>query len=46
LADEEIEQMVRHLIEEHLTEDNRKAALEWLDRRTIYFEAAKRLGLV
>jgi len=40
MADEEIEEMVRRLIEEHLTEDDRKAALEWLDKRII------RLGLV
>jgi hypothetical protein len=44
-TDEEIEDMVRQLIEEHLAEENRKAALDWLDTRTIYYAAAKRLGL-
>jgi hypothetical protein len=45
MRDEEIEDMVRQLIEEHLAEENRKAALDWLDTRTIYYAAAKRLGL-
>jgi hypothetical protein len=36
MTDEEIEDMVRQLIEEHLSEENRKAALDWLDTRTIY----------
>jgi hypothetical protein len=37
--------LVRQLIEEHLAEENRKAALDWLDTRTIYYAAAKRLDL-
>jgi hypothetical protein len=30
---DEIEEMVRDLIEEHLADDDAKAALKWLDKR-------------
>jgi len=41
MTDKEIEDMVRPLIEEHLSEENRKAALDWLDTRTIYSRPRK-----
>jgi hypothetical protein len=44
--DEEIEVMVRELIEEHLTDnDVREAALRWLDERINAYQAMKDLGL-
>ena len=45
MADEEIEDMVRQLIEEHLDERARKAAIAWLDARIALFAARKELGL-
>ena len=45
--DEEIEVMVRELIEEHLTDDDiREAALRWLDERVDAYQAMKDLGLL
>jgi hypothetical protein len=45
MTDEKIEQIVRHLIEVQLDEDNRNAVLEWLEKRLLFYEAATRLGL-
>jgi hypothetical protein len=45
VTDEEIEDMVRQLIEEHVAEKNRKAALDWLVRGQFITRPAKRLGL-
>jgi hypothetical protein len=42
MTDEEIE---ASSLKMHLAEKNRKAALDWLDTRTIYYAAAERLGL-
>jgi hypothetical protein len=45
--DEEIEVMVRELIEEHLLDnDVRKAALAWLDKRVDAYQAMNDLGLL
>jgi hypothetical protein len=43
--DEEIEVMVRELIENHLTDD-REAALKWLDDRVDAYQAMRDLGLI
>ena len=45
--DEQIEVMVRELIENYLTDDDvREAALKWLDERVDAYQAMKDLGLV
>ncbi len=46
MTDDQIEEMVRELIEVHLDEETRKAALEWLDRLTVTYLAMVELGLV
>lgn len=38
--------MVRDLIEEHLAEEERTAALEWLDKRVTAYQGMVELGLV
>jgi hypothetical protein len=42
----EIEAIVRDLIEEHLADDVREAALDWFDNLTAVYRAARELGLV
>jgi hypothetical protein len=38
-AASDIEAMLRGLVEEHLAEDARKAALNWLEKRSITYQA-------
>jgi hypothetical protein len=45
MTDEEIEDVVRQPMEEHLAVENRKAALDWLDTRTIYYAGREKAGL-
>ena len=35
MSDDDIEAMLRGLVEEHLAEDARKAALNWLEKRSV-----------
>ncbi len=44
MTDDEIEEMVRELIEVNLDEENRKAALAWLDKRIITYQVMVELG--
>jgi hypothetical protein len=45
--DEEIEVMVRELIEEHLMDnDFRESSLAWLDKRVDAYQAMNDLGLL
>jgi hypothetical protein len=47
MSDDEIETMVRELINEHLTDDDeREAALNWLEKRVDAYEAMQDLGLL
>jgi hypothetical protein len=46
MTDDEIEELVRELIEVNLDEETRKAALEWLEKRTVTYQALSGLGLV
>jgi hypothetical protein len=46
MSDEEIEAMVRDLVEEHLADDVRAAALEWLERRSVAYQAMQALELL
>lgn len=45
MTDDEIEEMVRELIDLHLDEQARKAALEWLEKRDEVYRAVVGLGL-
>jgi hypothetical protein len=45
MSDEQVE-MVREIIEQHLADAPRKAALDWLDKRTLAYEAVRELGLL
>jgi hypothetical protein len=44
--DEDIETMVRHLIEVHLADDVRDAALDWLEKRANAYRDMQELGSV
>lgn len=46
MTDEDVETMVRDLIEEHLANDAREAALNWLEKRTVAYQAMQELGLL
>jgi hypothetical protein len=46
MDNDEVEAMIRHIIEEHLAEDSRKAALEWLEDRVVVFQAMREFGLL
>jgi hypothetical protein len=46
ISDDEIEDMVRDLIDNHFDDENRAAALEWLDKRIAVFKAMSELGLL
>jgi hypothetical protein len=46
MSDDDIEAMLRGLVEEHLAEDARKAALNWLEKRSITYQAMQNLGLL
>jgi hypothetical protein len=46
MSDDDIEAMLRGLVEEHLTEDARKAALNWLEKRSVTYQAMQNLGLL
>jgi hypothetical protein len=45
-GDEQIEELIRHLIEVNLDEETKKAALEWLERLTLHNSVLVELGLV
>jgi hypothetical protein len=44
--DDDIETMVRHLIEVHLADDVRDAALDWLEKLANAYKDMQELGLV
>jgi hypothetical protein len=46
ISDDEIEDMVRDLIDNHFDDENRAAALEWLNKRIALFQAASELKLL
>jgi hypothetical protein len=46
MTDDQIEEMVREPIEVNLDEETRKAALEWLEKRTVVYRAVVELGLI
>jgi len=46
MSDDDIEAMLRDLVEEHLAEDARKAALNWLEKGSITYQAMQNLGLL
>jgi hypothetical protein len=46
MNDDQIEDMVRDLIEQHVADPDRKAALKWLTSHAIVYKASARLGLV
>jgi hypothetical protein len=46
MSDDDIEAMLRDLVEEHLADDARKAALNWLEKRSITYQAMQNLGLL
>ena len=46
MSDDQIEAMIRDLVEINLDEDARAAAVEWLDKHTICYTAAVELGLI
>jgi hypothetical protein len=46
LDDAAIETMVRNLIQEHLADDAREAALNWLEKRVGVYLAVQDLGLL
>ena len=41
-----MEAMLRGLVEQHLAEDARKAALNWLEKHSITYQAMQNLGLL
>jgi hypothetical protein len=45
-SDDDIEAMLRGLVEEHLAEEVRKAALNWLEKCSIIYQAMQNLGLL
>jgi L-ribulose-5-phosphate 3-epimerase UlaE len=46
MTDDAIEAMIFDLIEIHLDEDNRKAAIEWLQKRVATYSAMAEHGLI
>jgi hypothetical protein len=46
MSDDDIEAMLRDLVEEHLAEDARKAALNWLEKRSVTYKTTQSLGLL
>ncbi|QIG96799.1 hypothetical protein [Bradyrhizobium sp. 6(2017)] len=46
MEDEEIEDVIRGLVEEHLDEETRETALEWLETRAAAYQAMLELGLI
>ena len=46
MTDDEIEELVRELIEMHLDEETRKVALKWLEKRAAVYQAIVELGLI
>ena len=46
MTDDDVETMVRDLIEEHLAYDTRKAALDWLEKRAVAYKGMQELGLL
>jgi hypothetical protein len=46
MTDDQIEQWIRDLISENMDEENRKAALEWLDKLTDTYQVMLELGLM
>ena len=46
LNDDAIETMVRALIEAYLADDARAAALDWLEKRTLTYQAVRSLRLL
>ena len=46
MSDDDIEAMLRELAEKHLPEDARAAALNWLEKRSLTYEAVMNLGLL
>jgi hypothetical protein len=46
MSDDDIEAMLRGLVEQHLAEDARKAALNWLEKRSVTYQAMQNLGLL
>ena len=46
LSDDDIEAMLRGLVEKHLAEEARAAALNWLEKRSLTYEAVMNLGLL
>jgi hypothetical protein len=46
MSDDEIEAMLRDLIEKHLVEDARAVALNWLEKRSLTYQAVVNLGLL
>jgi hypothetical protein len=44
MSDDDVEAMLRGLIEDHLAEDTRKAALNWLEKRALTYQAMQNLG--
>ena len=46
MSDDDIEAMLRGLVEQHLAEDARKAALNWLEKHSITYQAMQNLRLL
>jgi hypothetical protein len=46
LSDDDIEAMLRELVEKHLAEEARAAALNWLEKRSLTYQAVVNLGLL
>jgi hypothetical protein len=46
MSDDDIDAMVRDLIDEHLADEFREAAVAWLTKRDIANRAVKELGLL
>jgi len=46
MSDDDIEAMLRGLVEEHLAEDARKAALNWLEKRSVTYQRCKTVSFV
>jgi hypothetical protein len=46
MTGDQIEDMMRELIEIHLSEEFRRPALEWLEKRVICYAAMAELGLI
>jgi hypothetical protein len=46
MTDDDIEAMLRDMVEKHLPEDARAAALNWLEKRSLTYEAAMNLELL